>query len=477
MQFNSLPYLAFLLVAVLVYWFLPQRFRGPFVLAASLAFYASWGLVFVVVPLLVTTCVFLVGRRISADPSDAKKWMWLGISCVVTLLIFFKYRDFLLANLSVLATWIVARPFSFARTIALPVGISFYTFEAIGYLIDVHQGRVKPASFMDLCLFLLFWPNVMSGPIVRIRELLPQLKFRRDFEPRFAFEGIDRLVWGLVQKNVVANVLGVWVNLGFHPAAAVSSSTIDAWFLAVAFGSQIYFDFAGYSNMAIGSAKLLGITLPENFRNPYHAATPPDFWARWHMTLSRWVRDYLFFPINAKWKGKALPMYISLLVVMMLVGLWHGAGWNFILWGGMHGAYLVLFRMYESAKVARPALGESRLVSCAWRVITIVAVTVAWVPFRSPNLNKAISVLSSMFVRFSFGLKYGSIFYCFTLAVIFFCAVEPLLMQKLQKFEEQAGTNGPSLYRILARPIAYSLGFLLFMVFDENNSQFIYSQF
>jgi alginate O-acetyltransferase complex protein AlgI len=477
MQFNSFLYLVFLLLAVVVYWMLSARLRRPFVLAASLAFYATWGIPFVVIPLFVAGLVFVVGRWIVADPGKAGRWMWMGISCMLGLLAFFKYRDFILVNVNTLIAWMASPQITFAKSIALPVGISFYAFEAIGYLIDIRQGRVKPASFMDLCLFFLFWPNVMSGPIARARELVPQLTFRVKFEPRFAFEGFDRIVWGLVQKNAVANLLGIWVNKGFSTKVIGAPSTVDGWFLAIAFGLQIYFDFAGYSNMAIGAARLLGVTLPENFRQPYHASTPPDFWSRWHMSLSRWIRDYLFFPINAKWMGARFPLYATLLGVMTLVGLWHGAGWGFILWGLMHGAYLVVYRLYESAKIAHSAIGQSRIVSECWRVLTLAAITAAWVPFRSPNLHRAGSMLSSMFVRFSLGTAYCSTFYVFTAMVMLFCAIEPLLTRKLTEIEERSGENGASMFRILGRPIAYTCGFLLLMFFDENNDQFIYSQF
>jgi alginate O-acetyltransferase complex protein AlgI len=477
MQFNSFSYLTFLLFAVVAYWLLPGRFRRPFVLVACLAFYASWGVVFVSVPLFVSAVAYLVGHRISADPAKTKRLMWLGIVCVLILLVVFKYRDFILANVNILMTWMAAQPISFAKSIALPVGISFYTFEAIGYLIDVRQGRIKPASFLDLCLFFMFWPTVMSGPIVRARELIPQLTFRLKFEPRFAFEGIDRLIWGLVQKNVLANVLGIWVNKGFDVRASGVLSTVDGWFVAAAFGLQIYFDFAGYSNMAIGAARLLGITLPENFRQPYHAVTPADFWARWHMTLSRWIRDYVFFPMNAKWMGAPLPLYASLIGVMTLVGLWHGAGWTFILWGFMHGAYLVVYRLYESAKIAPAPIAWSRIAAAGWRLLTLAAVTAAWVPFRSPNLHTAGNILSSMFVRFRLGMTYSSGFYVFTAVVALFCAAEPFVVRKLSEIEENAGANGLSVFRILGRPLAYACGFLLVMIFDENNTQFIYSQF
>jgi alginate O-acetyltransferase complex protein AlgI len=476
MQFNSFSYLAFLTVAVVLYWLLPPRFRRPFVLMASLAFYATWSVAFVAIPFLFAVAVYLVSLWMRAEPAKAKQRMWLGIGLVLGALLFFKYRDFALVNWNVLLTWMSARPMGFAKAIALPVGISFYTFEAIGYLVDVRQGRVKAPSFQDLCLFFLFWPNITSGPIVRARELLPQLGFRARFEPRFIFEGVDRIAWGLVQKNVIANTLSLWVNKGFGTGAA-SVSTLDAWFLAIAFGLQIYFDFAGYSNMAIGAARLLGVTLPENFRQPYHAATPAEFWARWHMSLSRWIRDYLFFPINVKYKGAALPLYTSLIGVMAAVGLWHGAGWNFILWGAMHGTYLVIFRVYENAKSSRPALGESRMIAGVWRLLTLVAVTAAWVPFRAPNMPTAGALLARMFIRFSRGIAYDPSFYAMTAAVAAFCAIEPFLARKFDNLEQGAGENGPALSRVLGRPLAYACCLLLFMLFDEHDAQFIYFQF
>ena len=476
MAFNSVSYLLFLCAAVAVFWLLPVRLRHGFVLLASVLFYASWGLLFVWLPLLVAAIVYFCGKRIERDPTTAKKWMWLGVVPVLLLLAIFKYRSFVFENLAFLLRPFGLRSNSLATTIAFPLGISFYTFEAIAYLIDVRQGRVKMPGFADLCLFFFFWPNILSGPIVRARELVPQLRFRRAFEPQFMFDGFDRIIWGLVQKSVVANMLGIWVDRGFAPSAGMPS-TLDGWFLAVAFGLQIYFDFAGYTNMAIGAARLLGVTLPENFRQPYHASTPPDFWARWHMTLSRWIRDYLFFPVNAKWRGAPAPLYLSLLGVMTLVGLWHGAGWTFIVWGTLHGAYIVAYRAYESWKTTRPEADASPLIGSVWRVFTLIGVSVAWVAFRAPTLSKARLIVSAMLWHFSRGVAYSAAFYVFTVMVVVFCAFEPLVLRILGEIDEQEGSSGLSPLRVVGRPVVYLFGLLLFLLFDQNNSQFIYSQF
>jgi D-alanyl-lipoteichoic acid acyltransferase DltB (MBOAT superfamily) len=255
-------------------------------------------------------------------------------------------------------------------------------------------------------------------------------------------------------------------------------ATLDAWFVAIAFGLQIYFDFAGYTNIAIGAARLLGVSLPENFRYPYHAATPVEFWARWHMTLSRWIRDYLFFPINAKWKGAPIPLYLSLLVVMGLVGLWHGAGWTFVVWGLLQGMYLVAYRAYETYSTEQEGRAAPKLAAGIWRSLTLIGVAAAWVVFRAPTLTKAGTVLSAMFYRLHAGRLLSPLFYVYTLMIVLLCAVEPFVVKKLSEVDENSsGVNGISFFRVIGRPIAYLCGLLLFLLFETGNAQFIYSQF
>ena len=226
-----------------------------------------------------------------------------------------------------------------------------------------------------------------------------------------------------MQKNLIANTIGGWVDEGFLPQAAALNTTIDNWALAVAFGIQIYFDFAAYTNMAIGAAQMIGITLPENFRFPYHAANPVDFWSRWHMTLSRWIRDYVFFPLNAGFQDKKLRLYVSLVAVMGVVGLWHGAAWGFVLWGLMHGVYLAAYRAFESWRGEQTP--QSLALRIAWRLITLCAVVAAWVPFRAVSLEQAMTMLKSMFVSFSFGFSFSVNFYLMALIWCAWIALEP----------------------------------------------------
>jgi len=473
--FNSFSFLLLLPLLVALFWALPVRARRPYMLGLSLVLYACWQVDYVVIPLLIAGAVYLGVRRVLADPGRKALWTWCGIAFVLAVLIWFKYRAFIFANLDALI------PALHLPTSAgfQPVGVSFAAFTAIGLLIDARQRRVTSLSFADSVLFLTFFPNAASGPIVRARELMNQLKFAQAWEARFLVQGLDRLVWGLVQKNMLANSLQGLIKDGFFPQSAATNSSLDNWFLALGYGLQIYFDFAGYTNQALGVAQLFGVRLPENFRYPYHAENPSDFWQRWHMSLSRWIRDYLFFPINARFKGAMASLYLSLLGIMGLVGLWHGAGWGFIVWGLMHGTYLLLYRAWEDLQQKRfPALGKARFVRWAWRLFTLAAVLAAWVPFRAATLGQAGTMLRSMFLRPTFGASYSVNLYLIVLAFAAGALVEPWLMGRLARWEKKVVEIGYSRWNLfLVRPLAYALGLLLFMIFDDGVSKFIYFQF
>jgi alginate O-acetyltransferase complex protein AlgI len=463
MQFNSYSYLVLLPFVVAIFWALPVRLRRAYTIAVSVAFCATWNAVLVCLPLAIAILTHACASRIRANPATAVTTQRAGIAIIVVVLAFFKYRGFLTGT-----SWFAA--------IGLPLGISFYSFEAISYLIDARQGRTPSRSFADLWLFVIFWPHLIAGPIVRSRELIPQFSFSRRFESRFVLEGMDRLLLGLVQKNVIANSLAPWVDDGFVHSVARLNTSLDNWFLAAAFGLQIYFDFAAYSNMAIGAAKFVGIALPENFNAPYHATTPVDFWSRWHMTLSRWIRDYVFFPLTAGLQHQKTRLYGSLVAVMGVVGLWHGAGWGFVVWGLMHGAFLVVYRSATGDAKAE-SLGVAPRIF--WRVFTLAAITVAWVPFRASSIGQAGTMLTSMLFRFSPGISYSVNFYLVTLLACAFCAIEPLLRQLIERLEGAAEQSVPwtraNVYAI--RPIAYACLLLLFIVFDNRDTQFIYFQF
>jgi alginate O-acetyltransferase complex protein AlgI len=477
MQPNSYSYVAFVLLAAALFWTLPVRARQSFVIVASIVFYALWVPSHIVIPIAVAAFVWWCARRMIRG-ANKRIWLRVGVVSVLSLLIIFKYSGFVADNLRGAVSALGSSGLTWPA-IALPAGISFISFAVIGLLIDTKQGRIKPTSFRDVLTFVFFWPTVTAGPILRFRELASQMKFQRTFEISMLIKGLDRIVWGLVQKNVIANSLDSWIREGFLPQAAAVNSSLDNWALAVAYGLQIYFDFASYSNMAVGTAHLIGVTLPENFRFPYHAGNPSEFWSRWHMSLSRWIRDYLFFPINARFRGAAAPLYLSLIGVMALVGLWHGAGWGFILWGAMHGAYMVLHRMWQSFREGKLAgRPEGVFEQAGWRVVTLLGVVAAWVPFRAATVGQSVDMLQSMTIALSFRPSYSVNFYLIVLMIAAFAAVEPFLCEWLKQVESKVATRvGEVRYTALVRPLLYAAGLFLFIIFDDRGSQFIYFQF
>jgi alginate O-acetyltransferase complex protein AlgI len=450
--------------------------RRGYVLALSCAFYATWNPYLVLIPFALCGVMYTSAKVYRAHwGQSSQRALTVGIVVTIATLAIAKYRGFLIGNLAVLIPWLHPNSLPAVFLVGLPLGISFYSFEAISYLLDTRQDRIKSAKLMDLSLFIMFWPHLIAGPITRSRELIPQLGFDRPFETYFLYAGLDRLLLGLVQKNVIANGIGSWVDSGFLPKVTPLNTTVDNWFLAIAFGLQIYFDFSAYSNMAIGAARLLGVTLPENFRYPYHAITPTEFWSRWHMTLSRWIRDYLFFPLNASLKDRKLHLYVSLVGVMGLVGLWHGAGWGYVVWGLMHGTYLATNRLFEGVTDKQ----RSWLMRCVWRGLTLAAIIAAWVPFRAGTLTQAGIMLSSMFLRPSSGISFSINFYLVTVGWCCYCIAEPYLETLLQSLralgEKSHGYAFVNSY--VLRPLAYACALLLFMMFDDRDTQFIYFQF
>ncbi len=481
MQFNSYSYLMLLAVCAALYWRLPFRFRRGYVLLLSALFYAAWKPSYVWIPFLLCGVVYWCGARMAIAGPRAGRYLRCGIGFTVALLAFFKYRGFLVQNLNALLSPLQVPPVPAGLWIVLPLGISFYSFEAVSYLLDKRQGRIKGESLADLALFVSFWPHMIAGPIVRFRELVPQFRSEKTWDWPMLTHGLDRLIWGLVQKNLLANSLAAWVQEGFAGHSYAANSTLDNWIVAAAFGLQIYFDFAAYSNMAIGAAALFGIALPENFRTPYHAATPAEFWSRWHMTLSRWIRDYLFFPINARHPQAGARLYLSLIGIMAVVGLWHGAGWGFVLWGTMHGIYLVGYRMWERWTEIRPAgWKESGVARLGWRVLTLAGVLAAWIPFRASSLHQCLTMLREMFFGFHFTRLSLSANFCLgTGAIAAFCALEPFLLAAIERLEKalQKHQTAWLAHALVLRPLVYALGLLLFIIFDDRDVQFIYFQF
>ena len=392
MFFNSSGFLLFFL-AVLAFYYLPFSWRQKKVmlLVASYIFYGLWNPPLVLLLLASTVVDWIAGNQLYRikDERNRKWWIFLSLAVNLGFLGFFKYGEFLMENFTWLVNqvgWDYQAP---AWDIILPMGISFYTFQTLSYSLDLYYRKIQPArTFLDFALYVTFFPQLVAGPIVRSEELVGQF-----YEPKRAtwnqFSwGIFLLTLGLFEKTVLADsLLASTAEKVFNTGSGMLP--LDAWTGVLAFSGQIFFDFAGYSLCAIGIAHTLGMELPLNFRFPYAATGFSDFWRRWHITLSTWLRDYLYIPLGGNRSG-LVRTYINLMLTMLLGGLWHGAAWTFIVWGGLHGLYLSVERFMRSRKLL---LRESILTALG----TFFFVNITWVFFRAEDFKSAGDMLKSMF--------------------------------------------------------------------------------
>ena len=418
MKFNSLTFLVFFAV-VLALHNLPFRWRTKKfnLLIASYLFYAAWNPPFVILLWISTVADWFVAKRLSVTERPRARTALLLVSLAVNLgmLGFFKYSGFLLANFTALLTCVgvVYRPPSFS--IVLPVGISFYTFQTLSYTLDVYRRQARPwPSFLDYALFVTFFPQLVAGPIVRAVDFLPQCVEPRRATPRQLSWGLSLLALGLFQKRVLADyVMAPVADLIYDNAFTAGCS--GAWLGTVAFSSQIFFDFAGYSTCAIGVAMCLGFALRDNCRFPYAAIGLSDFWRRWHTSLSSWLRDYVYIPLGGNRKG-AYRTLVNVMLTMLIGGLWHGASWRFVAWGGLHGVYLVVERLLRRAVGGAEWL-QWWLVRLLLGALTYGLVTVTWVFFRAHSFSEALGLLTAMFAGTPRQVQYSGIRAALVLAV------------------------------------------------------------
>jgi alginate O-acetyltransferase complex protein AlgI len=396
--FNSLTFLVFFAVVLAVHHlpFLSWRAKKVNLLLASYVFYAAWNPPFVLLLWISTAIDWIAARRVFTAGSTAARRSWLVLSLVANLgfLGFFKYGEFLLENWQVLAAAFGVAYEPPAWNVVLPVGISFYTFQTMAYTLDVYLGRTKPiGSLLDFSLFVTFFPQLVAGPIVRPTQLVPQFATPKQASRDQLLWGAGLIILGLFEKVVLAD--GGLANAADKVFAAKGAvGFVDAWLGTLAFSGQIFCDFAGYSTIAVGTALCLGFALPENFRMPYAAIGFSDFWRRWHISLSTWLRDYLYIPLGGS-RGTEVRTYVNLMLTMLLGGLWHGASWTFVVWGGLHGLYLAVERWLRgrTGVAGDPASGWSRL---ALALATYALVNVTWVFFRAEDFGGAARILAGM---------------------------------------------------------------------------------
>jgi alginate O-acetyltransferase complex protein AlgI len=378
--------LVFLPLFLLCYYLTPLRYRSMVILLGSYAFYAWWRVDFLMLFFAATIWNYLLGLKIAAtlDTPYARRWLTLGVCVDLMVLGYFKYADFGLKSFNELMRLAGSEPWPLTHLI-LPIGISFYVFESISYLVDVYR-KETPATrrLDDFAAFLALFPHLIAGPVIRFRDLASQFR-RREHSVRLFSMGVMRFMQGFVKKIVIADSVATVADAAFSLSDPGFS---DAWVGTLAYTIQLYFDFSGYSDMAIGLGMMIGFRLNENFNHPYVSQSITEFWRRWHISLSTWLRDYLYISLGGSRHG-SWKTYRNLIITMLLGGLWHGANWTFVIWGGWHGLWLALERRFDLGK-------QSGFSLWSWG-FTLLLVMLGWVMFRSPTVSQAFVFYKTMF--------------------------------------------------------------------------------
>ncbi len=485
MFFNSLSYICFLMVAAGIYWLLPRGGR-LWLLLASVVFYGFWKIEFLVLIIFSAFVDYYVSLRIhDAHTHKARKlWLYTSIAINLGLLIYFKYTYFITENIESIGRLFGGNWHFSLWKITLPLGISFYTFVSLSYTIDIYRKLIDPVRDFGLYLsYVMFWPHMIAGPILRGHELIAQLKRRHRFSVENVIAGVKLIITGLFLKVALADQIAQLVDSAFNANANILGG-LDVWTMAFAFGFQIYFDFAGYSLVAIGSARILGIHFPDNFNWPYLATSPRDFWKRWHITLSSWVRDYLYLPlageryrdrsdggIDVDTQSVRISTYkltFALFLAWFMMGLWHGASWNFAFWGIWHAALICIYRFL---KVRFSRIGARTSAIIGW-CLTLPFVMLGWIPFRSATLGQTIDLLGKIISPRSYlHLSFRENFYL-TVFLIF----TGMIICGLLSRSELAFLNRPVI-RYVVETILLSVMIFFVFIFLKPVSQFIYFQF
>lgn len=368
-----------------MYWLLPAKWRNPWILLGSLVFYAWGAPKFVFVLLASITIDFVVAKRLHGQ--RAKLWLWTGLVANVGLLVYFKYANFFVENTNVVLTALGMNAMHWTA-IALPIGISFFTFQKISYLLDVYGDVKAPAKkWTNYAMYVVLFPQLIAGPIVRYRDVADAISNRREtWHHRFI--GLLRFSVGLAKKVIIANSLGAYADPLLADPNVVG---VGAALALLAYTFQIFFDFSGYSDMALGLGLMMGFKFPENFNLPYRSGSITEFWRRWHITLGVWMRDYLYIPLGGNRKGN-YRLYLNLIVVFFISGLWHGAQWTFVLWGVYHGIWLMLERLYLGNLLKK----LPRAISVLW---TFILVAIGWAYFRLDTVPEATNFLARIFTQ------------------------------------------------------------------------------
>lgn len=485
MIFNSVTFLLFLVLAAGLYWVLPRRPRLWMLFSASLVFYGFWRVEFLPVMLASTLVDYVAARAIHDSEDERRRRVYLGVSLAINLglLFYFKYLIFFASNGAGLlraAGFDVPDP---RWNIILPLGISFYTFQTISYTIDVYRRLIRPErEFVLYACYVTFFPQLVAGPILRAREVIGQLNARPAFDLSDLAIGVRRILFGLFLKVVLADNLAPLVEAGFAEPVRMLGA-LDIWTLAFLFGFQIYFDFSAYSHIALGSARLMGIRFPENFDFPYLATSPRDFWKRWHISLSSWIRDYLYLPLmgeavrddstgglaQAVDDRRERRRVRSLFLTWAIMGLWHGANWTFVLWGVYHAVLVYLHRVIGPRLPVLPM----RAAAVGGWLVTLPLAMLGWIPFRAQSVGDALVMMSKVTMPaeyLSLGLRENN----YLVAALILAAI--VAAHTLKNVAMPRLARWP-LLSTATQTAGYAVVIALVFIFLRPINQFIYFQF
>ncbi len=423
MLFNSYNFLIFFPIVTLIYFLIPHKFRYLWLLASSYYFYMCWNAKYALILLASTVITYVSGRlidRANNKITDEKKRtrqkkIYVALSVVINLgiLFVFKYFDFAIENINRVLSALNIQILNPSFDIVLPVGISFYIFQALGYTIDVYRGNVAvEKNFLKYALFVSFFPQLLAGPIGRAKSILTQINERHDFDSQRVKDGLLLMIWGGFQKIVIADRVVVVVDTIFNNFPEYGGMYIVVG--AILFAFQIYCDFSGYSMIAIGAAKVMGFELMENFNCPYFSMSVAEFWRRWHISLSSWFRDYLYIPLGGNRKGK-LRKYINIMIVFLVSGLWHGAQWSYVIWGGLNGAFQIIGDRLKGVRdwlVKKLHVNRETASHKIYKIITtFILIDFTWIFFRASSATAALKMVKSIFTTYNPWILFdGSLF-------------------------------------------------------------------
>lgn len=478
MQFNSLAFAVFLPLVFIIYWIIPQSKRWIVLLAASYYFYISWNFKYVVLIIFTTLVTYYTAILIEKADARRKKRILLiaSLICCLGILFVFKYLTFAMDSITGIMSLFAIKLSLPVLKLLLPLGISYYTFQTIGYVVDVYRGDIKAEKHFGVyAVFVSFFPRLVSGPIEKASNLIPQIRSEKKFDYDLAVYGLRLMLWGFYKKIVVADTLGIYVDKVYTNVHNYKG--VDLAFVILFYTIQIYCDFSGYSDIAIGTAKLLGINLMTNFRSPYFSTSIKEFWGRWHISLSTWLKDYVYIPLGGSRCSKARH-YLNLMVTFLVSGLWHGANWTFVAWGGMHGLVQIA---EDVAKKPLSILKKNKITAIPVGLVVFALCNIGWVFFRADSFSDAFYVISncldgignfSVYYHNTIGLnksKYLLIF--LSVAVVAVYDYFSLKIDLIEWIKEK-----PLIVRCL---LQYAFIFLVLWIGIDNmgNNTFVYFQF